>query len=329
MATQKKSRLLKLAVYPFLILKQIANLPRTYSDLVSLRREFAKSNYEASTALHDVKKLKKRSTDDNIIAKRHLESLDQRVADLLHQLTIISERLSTAPKANTTKNSGDLMADEHLLDNFYVHFEKWFRGSEAEIKRRQLIYLPYFKNAKINSQKFPVLDIGCGNGEFLQIMKDNKIRAIGLDLNKKMVANAKTKGLEAIQTDALSYLRKQKSGSLMCVTGFHIVEHIPFLELIKIFNECYRTLKPGGFVIFETPNPENVIVATNDFYHDPSHLKPLPPEFLKLAIKSPGFNNAEIKRIFPIKKIKHEDPLVQEIANRMYGPQNYAVIAWK
>ena len=222
------------------------------------------------------------------------------------------------------------MADDHSLDNFYVHFERWFRGTEKEVAKNQSVYLPLFTESKIDSKKFPVVDVGCGNGEFVGLLHEKGIRAIGLDLNKTMIDHVKEKGLEGERGDALSFLRKQKSGSMMAVTGFHIVEHIPFLDLMKIFTEAYRVLAPGGFVIFETPNPENVIVGSCNFYNDPSHLHPLPPAFLELVMKTRGFSKVEIKRLHPLKKdIKSNDPLVQEMAERFFGPQDYAVVAHK
>lgn len=273
-------------------------------------------------------------------AEHRLRVIDDRLTDALHQLTVMNEKLAAADAykgnkdkqtANTAAPSAEtLVADEHLLDRFYVEFEKWFRGSEAEIKQRQSVYLPYFTGNKLDSKKYPVVDIGCGNGEFVELLHENSIRAIGLDLNKAMIDHVKEKGLEAEQGDALSYLRKQKANSLMAITGFHIVEHIPFLDLVRIFDECYRVLAPGGFVLFETPNPENVIVGSCNFYNDPSHLHPLPPAFLELVMKTRGFAETEIKKLHPIKSsIKSDDPLVQEMADRFFGPQDYSVIATK
>jgi O-antigen chain-terminating methyltransferase len=267
-----------------------------------------------------------------------MDQLDRRLNDMMHQLTIMSEeqRAKAAPQkgkpadAPSATTSSELVADEHLLDEFYVEFEHWFRGTDEEIAARQKVYMPYFTKSTIDSKKYPVVDIGCGRGEFIQLLKDNGVRGIGLDINKAMVERTKEKGLEAAEGDALSYLRAQKTNSLMAITGFHIVEHIPFLDLVRIFDECYRVLQPGGFVIFETPNPENVIVGSCNFYADPSHLHPLPPAFLDFALKTRGFNKTEVKRLHPIKdKIKSTDPLVKEMAERMYGPQDYAVIASK
>lgn len=325
---------------PVRIAKHLYHLPRLRAELEAkndeLHQEFLSLNHRNAELRKESENWYRILTEQQEESKRRLQQFDDRLTDAMHQVTILSEKASAAPttksaQAETPASSEDrLVADEHLLDNFYVHFEKWFRGSEKEIAERQSVYLPYFTKSELDSKKYPVVDIGCGNGEFVELLSKNGIRAIGLDLNKAMIDHVKSKGLEAEQGDALTYLRKQKANSLMAITGFHIVEHIPFLDLVRIFNECYRVLKPGGFVIFETPNPENVIVGSCNFYSDPSHLHPLPPAFLELVMKTRGFPKVEIKRLHPIKEnIEAKDPLVKEMAERMYGPQDYSVIAHK
>ena len=319
---------------PIDVAKHLYHLPRTRSDLDALHKDVVELSHRDFAANEHIRGdiTSVRNKQDEI--DERMRSLDDRLTDILHQLTILNEKTATTSKKAAAPSSpstgSELIADDHSLDNFYVHFERWFRGTEAEIAKNQSVYLPLFTKSKIDSKKFPVVDVGCGNGEFVQILHDKGIRAIGLDLNKTMIDNVKSKGLEGERGDALNYLRKQKNNSLMAVTGFHIVEHIPFVELMKLFTECYRVLAPGGFVIFETPNPENVIVGSCNFYNDPSHLHPLPPAFLELVMKTRGFSKTEIKRLHPLKeKIESKDPLVQEMAERFFGPQDYSVIATK
>jgi O-antigen chain-terminating methyltransferase len=344
MKSQKQSgNLGGAARYPLRVAKHIANLPNTATNLtndVHALREDLKhaltSLKEEDSHLRNKAEFTEQFQDD---IKHRMDQLDRRLSDMMHQLTIMSEEQRAASKGKGGKTaeadkpattSSELVADEHLLDEFYVEFERWFRGTDEEIAERQKVYMPYFTESKIDSKKYPAIDIGCGRGEFIQLLKDNGVRGIGLDINKAMVERTREKGLEAAEGDALTYLRAQKTSSLMAITGFHIVEHIPFLDLVRIFDECYRVLQPGGFIIFETPNPENVIVGSCNFYADPSHLHPLPPAFLDFALKTRGFNKTEVKRLHPIKaKIKATDPLVKEMAERIYGPQDYAVIAYK
>lgn len=332
------SRTNRILRYPLRIARQVYNLPRFTSNLhqetQNLHQTLDWTAKTVETLKAEVNYLRQENSAEELAHR--LNRLDERLNDVVHQLAIMNEqhadKNTSSKEKHTSSPSSDkeLLADEHLLDNFYVEFERWFRGTPAEIKKRQEVYVPYFTKSKVDSQKHPVVDIGCGRGEFVQSLADKNIRAIGLDLNKAMVDHVKALKLEAVQDDALSYLRKQKSGSLMAVTGFHIVEHIPFIDLVHIFDECYRTLVPGGFIIFETPNPENLIVGACNFYADPSHLHPLPPAMLEFTLKTRGFNKTEIKRLHPIKAdIKSDDPMVQELAERVFGPQDYAVIAYK
>jgi len=326
----------RVARYPFRVAKQMYRLPAINHELETQHENIDKLAAQVTFLTEEAAHLRnkaeaKEGRQEDL--KQRLDRLDNRLNDLMHQLTIMNEERRAAPSKATKRDAApasDLLADEHLLDHFYVEFERWFRGTDEEIAERQKVYLPYFTGSKVNAQKYPSIDIGCGRGEFVQLLQDNGVHAIGLDLNKAMVERVKEKGLEGVQDDALSYLRKQKTNSLMAITGFHIVEHIPFMDLVRIFDECYRTLQPNGFVIFETPNPENLIVGSCNFYADPSHLHPLPPAFLEFVLKTRGFNKTEIKRLHPIKEnIKDDNPLVSEMAERIYGPQDYAVIAHK
>lgn len=226
-----------------------------------------------------------------------------------------------------------LLADDHDLDKFYIEFENNFRGTEAEIKERLRVYLDHFRATGINFDKNPVLDIGCGRGELLDLLKENNIRAVGVDLNEDMVKRCRERGLEAEWEDAFDYLRRQPEGSVGAITGFHIVEHIPFGQLLRLFTECLRALAPGGIVIFETPNPENIDVGSYTFYFDPSHLHPLAPDVLAFALRNRGFHETDILRLHPKGNDKEwesiSDPHVAEVVKRFYMARDFAVIGHK
>jgi O-antigen chain-terminating methyltransferase len=245
--------------------------------------------------------------------------------DLQHQVNMLRPQKSTSSDGPSA--ASNLFADDHSMDKFYIEFEDRFRGSEALISERLAVYLPYFKKAGIDFAKTPVLDIGSGRGELLQLLKKHRIRAVGLDINHDMVERSKKKDLEAVQGDALAYLRTAKAKSFGAITGFHLVEHIPFGVLLRMFQLSYRALADGGLVIFETPNPENVLVGSYTFYMDPSHLHPLPPALLAFALESCGFTT-EILRLHPDTDVKTDD-LPPLVAERMFGPRDYAVIGRK
>lgn len=186
--------------------------------------------------------------------------------------------------------------EEASLDSLYVAFENRFRGSTSEILRRSERYLPIFRTNKPIAAGGVVLDIGCGRGEFLSLLKRNNIATRGIDLNGAMVAEAKALDLDVLEGDAIAYLRSLPDNSLAAITGFHIVEHISFKELVSLFDTANRVLMPGGLVLFETPNPENLVVGACTFNYDPTHNKPLPPDYLRFIAEARGFTNARIVR---------------------------------
>lgn len=258
---------------------------------------------------------------------KKVDDYSKKLADIQHKITVLDRERNTSE----IKEGRKTLADNHLLDQFYIEFENRFRGTEKDIYDRLKVYVPYLTSTKPKKNK-PVLDIGCGRGEMLKLLKAHGVEAIGLDLNASMAQRVRDQGYEVIEQDALSYLLNCPSNSLGAITGFHIVEHIPFDDLLQIFAECYRVLVPGGKVIFETPNPENTLVGSWRFYYDPSHLKPLPPDMLEFAIQSVGFEKTEVLRLHPVEKLENEttmDEKVKLVLDHFYGPQDYSVIATK
>ena len=189
--------------------------------------------------------------------------------------------------------------EDHLLDAMYLNFENQFRGTRQQIREMQRVYLPYLESTKTVTKDTMILDLGCGRGEWLELLKENGYIAKGIDTNKVMVRQCMDLSLEVVEADVIEYLRSQEDNSFGAITGFHIVEHLPFKTLVALFDESFRILKPGGIIIFETPNPENIIVGACNFYFDPTHRNPIPPITLKYLIEARGFENTEILRLHP------------------------------
>lgn len=235
----------------------------------------------------------------------------------------------TSKSGHVPKGINNTMADDHAHDKFYKDFEDRFRGSEELIQKRLQEYKPYLQGLPAVAQKLPVLDLGCGRGEFLKVAEESGLKAVGVDMNMSMVERAKSQGFKAFEDDALSYLVKQKASAFSVISGFHLVEHIPFPSLLKIFAECYRIVHKDGFVLFETPNPNNLTVGASNFYMDPSHIKPIPPKLLAFTLETQGFFT-EIIELHPARtEIRHDDPVIEDVMRMLYGPVDYAVIASK
>lgn len=222
--------------------------------------------------------------------------------------------------------------------NYFV-FEEKYRGKTEDIKMRQSIFIEYFKNCQ------NVLDIGCGRGEFISLLKDNGIVSTGIDIDEDMVLYCKRLGLNVIQCDAINYLQSLKDKSIDGIFLGQVIEHLRPEELMSLIKLCYDKLQYGSYIIAETINPL-CITAHQWFYMDLSHMKFIHPETIKFLLESTKFRNIEFKFFSPVPdelKLKRLDitdtknESKYNIINQnfdklnqfLYGNQDYAVIGKK
>lgn len=163
-----------------------------------------------------------------------------------------------------------------MTDNFYAFFESKNYASEDQIRDFRSIYLPYVRPFLGHVKSPLAVDFGCGRGEWLGMLSDQGFRTQGVDLDQGMLSSAQQKGLDVELGDGNDYLRKIPEKSVSVLTAFHVLEHLPFDKIIEFFQQSRRVLIPGGLLIAETPNPENLHVVTSNFYLDPTHIRPIP-----------------------------------------------------
>ncbi len=222
--------------------------------------------------------------------------------------------------------------DDSILDALYLTFEDKFRGTRQDIKNRQKAYLPYIMEALDKTGSAPVLDLGCGRGEWLELLGEKGIKASGVDTNEVMVELCAGFSLEASKANALEYMRSLPPSSLSAVTGFHILEHMPFKNAVAVLDESFRVIKSGGIIIFETPNPENLMVGACTFYIDPSHIKPLVPATMEFIAEDRGFINVTVKRMnkySDFHEVAEENENNRFIKENFYNEMDYSVIGVK
>jgi len=218
-----------------------------------------------------------------------------------------------------------------IPDSFYLAFENRFRGDAETIRARLAYYLPIIDGIAPLVERLPLVDIGCGRGEWLKMLPDATKR-VGIDLNSMNVQACHELGLDAVLADGLAWLSQQPNDSIVAVTAVHVIEHLSFEQFNTLLDECMRVLAPGVMVIFETPNPENLVSAATHFHTDPTHIHPLPPAFSEFMLEYKGFTAVQVHRLNPIPS---EYALVEdsEVARRcnalFYGAQDYAVTAQK
>ncbi len=180
-----------------------------------------------------------------------------------------------------------------MIDDFYRAFEDRHRGSRKLIQNRLRVYLPFIQPYLDQGRVPASLDLGCGRGEWLELLSEAGFNARGVDLNEGMLQACRALRLNVNQGDALAALRETPEASLAIVSAFHLVEHIEFDGLQELVREALRVLEPGGLLILETPNPENIIMAGCNFYLDPSHKTPIPPLLLEFIAGYAGFDRVK------------------------------------
>jgi len=184
---------------------------------------------------------------------------------------------------------GQPVGHPNHIEPDYFQFENRFRGSEDKIKESLRQYISWFKGHQ------NILDIGCGRGEFLELMKENSILARGIDVNKEFVHYCRQKGLEADLADGVAELEKLEDNSLGGIFMGQVVEHLEPPYLTRLLELAFRKLEPGACLVVETPNPTMLSTFSNSFYLDLSHVKPVHPETMRFLMEYYGFQEVEVK----------------------------------
>lgn len=258
---------------------------------------------------------------------------------------------AATPNSAPASPTSALAADP--LSSFkYVAFEDLFRGDRSLIRARQEDYAALFAKSQ------DVLDVGCGRGEFLQLLAEKGITARGVDLNHEMVQQCLAAGLDVTEADALSYLRQQPDDSLGGLMAAQVVEHLEPDYLLAFVQEAFRVLRPGSPIALETINVASWSAFFTSYLRDFTHAQPVHPDTLKFIVTASGFGDAEIRLRAPLPESEKllasprsvreidlrttgvEGRAVLELADafdrnverlnvQLYGPLDYVVIAWK
>lgn len=204
-------------------------------------------------------------------------------------------RLALLERCSAAGAAGAVGAKASFDEGTYLAFEEQHRGNQEEIRRRQQYYLDtYVKNWLDKDMSGDILDLGCGRGEWLEILRENGYRAMGIDLNRRALNECRKKDLKVICVDAVSYIKSLQDESIQMITSFQLIEHLEMPQLLSMFQELGRVVKKGGVIIMETPNPCNLQVGAASFYLDPTHVRQLHPEFVRFLTEQSGFREIEI-----------------------------------
>ena len=237
--------------------------------------------------------------DVNETVSRSLELLQQSTLCMADWSRAVEERLKILTDAVDRsiirlERLHDL-TEADMTDAMYRDFEDAFRGSPEEIERRQKYYIEHYVRNRVPAEAVGmVVDLGCGRGEWLKILRENGYGGVGVDLNEEFLKVCGLNGIKTVRMDALLYLKTLPSESVKLLTAFQLMEHLNINQILELFGEMARVLRKGGMIILETLNPLNVHVGAASFYLDPTHKRQIHPDLLRFFAAEYGFADMEI-----------------------------------
>lgn len=253
---------------------------------------------------------------------RSVDELSRRAGVQEARLTLAESNGSPAPRREAA-SEGSRADSEALPDGVYALFEERFRGSCAAIAESQKFYLTF-----LNDLPGPVLDVGCGRGEFLRLLRAAKIPGSGVESNAVSAAACRAGGLDVAQGDGLAALSARRAGELGAVVALQVVEHWPPGTIFRFLQEARRALAPGGVLIAETINADSVS-AMRAFYLDPTHVRPVPAEALRFLAEAAGFTDVRIEFRSPVsdaERLSEASENEKKLNALLFGAQDYALI---
>jgi SAM-dependent methyltransferase len=274
---------------------------------------------------------------------RRQEALARRLEGLLAlkaRLEAVGEEVRAVRGALEAKAPTQAVAEAATRaaeDSAYVAFEGFFRGERDEIRARLADYVPHFRG------QAPVVDLGCGRGEFLELLRAEGIDAYGVEGNLHVVQEDVARGLQVVHGDLLQFLAARADGSCGGVFAAQVAEHLPPPVLTEMLKHAYRVLRPGGVMLLETVNPRSVIAVMEVFNRDLTHQRTLHPDTLSFLASAAGFTEVRVELRSPVDPAATLQPVPVEglpepaaqVLNEnvarlnafLYGPQDYALIA--
>lgn len=263
-----------------------------------------------------------------------VKRLESKVDVAFSQLSAVQRGLATESRNSTLSTDQAIgnnaipapSLDRLAAETIYASIEDKLRGSSEEIRKRQSGYIKFLEEAPSDKS---VVDLGCGRGEFLELLSESGIDSLGVDSSAIAIAECQEKGFEAKQMDLLDYLSSCEDESLRAVVSFQVLEHLSFPTLLQVFAESFRALMPGGIFIGETPNGANLAVGGSTFWLDHTHVRPLHPELLKHLAEFYGFTSIRVDLVsqpeVPWKLESDKDGQNSSYAEAIIGLQEYVL----
>lgn len=275
--------------------------------------------------------------------QRRLEEAERQLAASQEEIRLVQRRIEQDRRPAAAAVNADGPAPERSRPAMdYYRFELKFRGTPDMVREHFRQYVPCFAGAS------DVLDVGCGRGEFMELLREVGVSCRGVDLDADMVAACHEKRLEVVEADALAYLRAQEDSSLGGAFLAQLVEHLEPATMVELIHLLGRKLRPGAPVVTETINPQSLLAASSHFLLDLSHVRLVHPETLKFLLEGAGFSDLDTRYTSPVPEALQlegmfwpddDGPLdamcivhnrnMEKLNGFLYGYQDYAVMAKK
>lgn len=330
------------------LLIAIAKLPvrlrQIYEQLADLNRIQGELQREVSESQNTLQCLKEQiSAQESQIAilkdlnhnvfvrtERFESMISEKVQRSQEQTADLEARLLRIQNAARSETSSEASAGSSISSAFYAAFERRFRSPSDRLEQHLQNYLPYLGEAQPHGAPLQAVDLGCGRGEWLKILKARGFEVTGVDINTITNEAFVGTGIPVIEKDALGFLEGRNKLSLDLISSFHLIEHVEPGYLLNLIQQAFRVLKPGGLLILETPNPENLIVGACNFYIDPTHRHPIPPLALGFMMNYFGFEQLDCLRFEPaLGAYSGPDSYLKDISRYFSVGQDYAIVARK
>jgi SAM-dependent methyltransferase len=301
-------------------------------ETLAARANAAEQRFSARVeSLDDLRASISLASQTSLTLKRELERL----------IAGSQAQVPQAPAAGPPSPAG---AQPDLESFKYVGFEDAFRGPSSEIRARLAEYLPHF------ADRSDILDIGCGRGEFLDLLREHGVSGRGLDLNHEMVEVSRARGLDVAEGDALEYVRALDDASLGGIFAAQVVEHLEPAYLMRLIETAFHKIRPDGLIVLETINPACWVAFFESYIRDLTHVRALHPETLQYLVRASGFQQVAIEYKSPIPEPERLQPVavpnsesastladlawtfndnVAKLNARMFTYQDYAIVARK
>ncbi|MBM3786466.1 MAG: class I SAM-dependent methyltransferase [Acidobacteria bacterium] len=306
----------KLAVNETQFLRSVADLQGGFTHRSSLME--ANFRETAASQHRDFEVALQRASQE--VQERVWKDLDRIRTE--YERIIHSELRTVRQKAFAAAAVASAPPPAHSYD--FLRFAERYRGPETYVRANFEAYLGYFAG------RTRIVDLGCGRGEMLELLREKNIPALGIDGDEESIAICRSKGLNAERHDLFAWLDTQADGAFDVLFCSQVIEHLPPLELPRFVNSCAAKLERGGVLIFETPNPECLAIFASHFYLDPSHHRPVPPTLAAFLMEEAGLGRLEVKRLAPaVDSMPSLASLPQDFREAFFGCLDYAIAGVK